>query len=118
MQNCHYCNYSCEEYLDLAKHILKEKSGHDAGKFWAQRFVLKHAVLKPKDQGGMPLTEAEKEAKRSTQRELSGREKPAQTYCPSCNSLSIQVLPIEFVTSNFAWRKQGTLVVSCSNCRK
>jgi len=119
--NCFYCtSFNNKTPLEVAHHIFDDHPSKRRG--WATKVLTNVEQLnykvdhKPQDR--VPLTEEEKEAKRSTQRQLSGHEKPVQTLCPVCNSHGYQVLPVEYVTSNFAWRNQGTLIVSCQGCRK
>lgn len=117
MHTCYYCPSEFEEYKELAIHINTcHANKHNK---WAANFVLKRVLFKEQDKNDnrIPLSEEEKEAKRSTQRSLSGVEKPVQTLCPTCQNLGLQFIPIEYVTSNSAWRKNGKLVVMCSSCR-
>lgn len=118
MHKCYYCENEYETYGELATHIntIHPKKRNK----WAANFVLKKVLFKEQDKNDnrMPLTEEEKEAKRSTQRELSGREQPVQTICPACSNIGLAVIPIEYVTSNSAWRNNGKIMLLCNSCRK
>ena len=119
MHKCYYCPFEFEEYLDLAKHI-NSTHPHKRNK-WAATFVLKKILFKEQDKNEdrIPLTESEKEAKRSTIRELSGREYTVFCRCPRCNQTFQEKIPIEFLTSNTAWKSShGEPIISCFNCRK
>lgn len=118
MHKCYYCPSEFEEYLDLAKHI-NTTHPHKRNK-WAANFVLKKVLFKEQDKNEdrVPLTEEEKEAKRSTQRELSGREKPVKILCPICKSHGFMSIPIEHLTNSFAWHNKDSLMIICNGCRK
>jgi hypothetical protein len=117
MHKCYYCPSEFEEYLDLAKHINSEHA-RKRNK-WAATFVLKNVLFeKQKDEGRVPLTESEKEAKRSTQRELSGREKPVKILCPLCKSHGYMSIPIEHSTNSYAWHSNDSLMIICNSCRR
>jgi len=78
MINCHYCNYSCEEYKDLAQHIVANKdSQHRKGRIWAAKFLtradfLNHKADQQKQGGRVALTPEEQASKENIIRELSG----------------------------------------------
>lgn len=120
MINCRFCNYTCEEFSELAKHIVAQKQTHRHGMKWASSFLLKVNILNQKKdfQGRIPLTTEEKESKESCERELSGMVKTAQTVCPNCNHSTIQVLPIEYVNSGIAWKLGKSFMINCPACRK
>jgi hypothetical protein len=117
--DCFYCNYSAEEPKDLASHIQLEHS--NKRNKWAAKVLTNVEWLNrkvDKQQDRMPLTEEEREAKRSTHRELSGIEKNIQTYCVSCQSVAVQKLPVEFIRSPYAWRINNKPIVLCNSCRR
>jgi hypothetical protein len=117
MIDCKYCAYTCEEYKALAIHI-NTKHAHKHNK-WAANFILKNVLFEQqKDEGRIPLTDEEKAAKRSTQRTLSGIEKNTNTTCPSCGHQSVTKLPVEYIQSGYAWRKNNELMINCLGCRR
>ena len=69
-----------------------------------------------------PMTEEERENRsenlKDSRRQVSGREKIAQTFCPVCKSSSRQSLPVEHIESTEAWRNDKGLVVCCQGCRR
>ena len=119
MPDCKTCCLPFEDWPKLVDHILDNKSIHPkySVKF-ALSYKLKHAMFEPakKQEGRIPLTEQEKENKIDTQRQLSGEMQIVKTLCPSCNAKPYQNLPIEFVQSPYAWRKNELLVTCCNRC--
>lgn len=120
MINCRFCNYTCEEFSELAKHIVEKKSTHRHGLKWASSFLLKVNILNQKKdfQGRIPLTIEEKESKESCERELSGRVKTVATICPNCSKTNITPLAVEFVNSGISWHMGRFFAVNCPACRK
>lgn len=117
---CRTCNYSCEDFTMLAKHIIQNKRTHKKGLKWASSFLTKAKILNRKpdlSSGRTPLTEEQKQAKQDSHRILSGIEKTVMTYCPGCNHKVPQRLPVEFIQSNFAWKNNNLLMINCVNCR-
>ena len=119
---CSSCGVIKTDYGDLAKHIVASRKGHEKGKVWAHKFLLKPNILNRKVEAlerlkqRRPLTEAEKENKRNSKVELSGEDKSVVTLCPKCGSINDQDLPVEYVSDVYTWKFAGQLVVSCENC--
>ena len=116
---CHSCNQPFSDYRELAQHIASNKKGHRRGKKWAAKYLLNiRALNKKKDMNGrVALTEADRENKKDTVRELSGETTVVEALCPHCKRKSRQIFPIEFGGSSEAWRDKGCLVVLCQSCR-
>ncbi len=118
--SCFCCNQTFEDYNALALHISLAKKGHKKSKKWAAKYILKVKILNRKKdiQGRIPLTKEDKQNKMSTERIISGELEYVDTICPFCKQRYRQQLPIEFTRSHYTWRTtQGTLRVSCPNCR-
>jgi len=122
-ESCHFCDESFESWHELALHISASRKGHQEGKKWAAKFLagkpnrpdIKHIAENP----DYKETEFGKENRANAVKVLSGDTEYANTHCPNCNHGSRQLLPVEYVQSNRAWRNTiGTLMVNCQNCRK
>ena len=120
---CNSCGKECEDYHELALHIMENKKGHQRGKKWASAFLLRTNRLNARKDlpQRAPMTDEEKEslrdARAETRRELSGKVSLAKVFCPQCKQVSVRALPVEFAQNNQAWRlPNGTLVVSCPAC--
>jgi len=116
--DCFYCPYSCEEAKLMAQHIFAAHPNKRRG--WATKVLtdverLNRKVDRPEY---APLSEADREAKRSTQHEISGIEKTTELLCPACNSVHYLKMPVEYLQSQYAWRNGSRLVVNCLSCRK
>ena len=118
---CHSCDAPpFANYKDLALHIMRNKNGHRKGRRWAAKFLSINTlspakrVDRKKSQGG--LTEGDRENRRSTVRELSGKTKFVTTLCPRCKVEHPQYLPEEFVSAPLAWRIGEALAVTCGVC--
>lgn len=118
MPLCIACKQAFGDYKELALHIQSSKKGHRKGKKWAANYMLKVRQLDQKKQinGRVPLTEEQKENKKSLVRELSGEEEYAITFCPHCKRGHREILPVEFSKSRDAWRVKDKLVVLCEGC--
>ncbi len=120
MPECHSCAYSCEEFIDLAKHIVKMQ--HKNGLKWAMKFLANAQYLDAKvsrqNQERIPLTEQERENKTDCHRELSGQELEVFAVCPICHKNYSQVIPLEHSENPLAWRNGKYLIISCGNCRR
>jgi GTP cyclohydrolase FolE2 len=120
METCRTCGFEAPDFTGLAHHMIAQKSGHHAGKKWAAIYLTNVRWLNNKKDKPerVPLSEEDKAAKASTKHELSGIERQVNTICPRCNQNDRLSLPIEYIESNSAWRKGGTLVISCWSCRR
>lgn len=118
MINCHNCDFTCEEYQSLAKHIISAQ--HKRGLKWANGFLLKHVLFKEANpnEGRTPLSEQDRANKIDSQRELSGQGCIVVVQCPQCTKTSRQLLAEEFTRSNEAWKsKNNQYFVMCESCR-
>lgn len=119
MPECNYCKESFSDFKSLAIHI-NSSHPHKHNK-WAANFVLQDVLFEKadKNENRVPLTEEEKAAKKSTQRELSGVEKTVLTICPQCKGVEPMRIPVEFLTSEQAWKNDDNRpFVTCSGCRR
>ncbi len=117
--SCFYCTATPEDYEALARHIASAKKGHRKGKRWAAGYLLKTRKLnKKREFNPTPLTEEDRENKKSVIRELSGENEYILTVCPHCKKGNRVLLPNEFIHSEQAWRTlKGTLIVNCEGCK-
>lgn len=116
---CHQCNSSFEDYGELARHINDTKSHHINKKAykWACNYLYKHVLFKPEQKLRMPLTEEQKETKKSLNIELSGKVKSGIVICPKCKQIHHEVLPSEYLESSHIWRINGQVAILCNNCK-
>lgn len=116
---------TCQEYLDtwqeLAQHILRLRSSHGAGLKWAQSFLTKAQLLNQKRDlpQRIALTEEQRDAKESCQRELSGLLTPVRVQCPMCTTISQSRIEQEFSQNPAAWKtSDNKFYILCPNCAK
>jgi len=114
--SCHSCNATFPDYAALALHISSSRSGHRSGKRWAAKYLHRNVLKQKTEFQRMPLTENDKENKRSLVRELSGETKSGIVFCPHCKGKHQQTLPIEYADSPTAWRVNNALAILCANC--
>ena len=121
MPNCRYCHHApFSDWHELALHITKEKKGHSRGKTWAAKVLTNVNQLNQKRDlpQRVPLTEEQKEARKESKQDLSGKERMVLTLCPKCNKVTSQVVPEEYAQSKRAWRaSNGTLFITCEKCK-
>lgn len=121
MTTCHTCHAELADYKELALHISTTK-GHRKGKKWAANFLMKvnerPEIKKIAVNPDYEPTEFGDENRANAKRELSGDQEYAGTVCPNCRRISRELLPVEFVHSNTAWRIGDKLAVNCGNCRR
>jgi hypothetical protein len=127
---CRTCQKPCEDWGELADHILKcckiKGNPHNkdrSGKMWAKRYVHKNAINKLMKIGRefnppTPLTDGQREAKQDSRRELSGKVELVNTLCIKGKHNAQQLLPVEYTRSPQAWRENGILVVICDGCKR
>lgn len=116
---CHSCHVDFPDYRSLAIHISTSKKGHKKGKKWASKYLLINGLSaknKYEHPERTPLTEEEKESKKNAKRELSGKTKYGQVFCPRCKQLYSRTVEVEYTDSPYALRKKGALVITCENC--
>jgi hypothetical protein len=120
--SCFYCEKDCEDYAELARHIMASKNGHGKGRRWAAKYLSINSLSPEKrheQRQGSPLTAQDYENREKARRVLSGTVKTVSTVCPNCHQSGRQVLPMEYIESKSAWRtKSGTLIVNCPGCQK
>lgn len=118
MPTCNSCHREFDDFRTLALHIAHEKRGHQRGKKWAAKYLLKPIQRElPKR---TPLTEEEKElleeSKQDCKRELSGITKVVQAFCLKCKRFYPRVVEIEYIQSDYALRRGNTLLITCDSC--
>ncbi len=117
MTICRSCGQSFGDYKELAVHIASSKKGHRKGKLWAAKYLTRvNSLDRKKLAEHKPLTEADKENKQSTIRELSGEVENVLAVCPHCHKGHREVLPVEFTQNLEAWREKNCVVVLCQSC--
>lgn len=118
MPTCNSCHREFDDFHALALHITREKRGHQRGKKWASKYLLK--PIKSELPQRTPLTEEEKksldEAKDQCKRELSGITKVSQAFCLRCKRFYPRVVEIEYIHSEYALRRENTLLITCESC--
>lgn len=121
MPQCDSCQVNCDSWQELAQHILQYRyRGHEKGVKWAQAFLTKAKILNQKRDlpQRIALTEEQRDAKESCQRELSGLSMSVRVQCPMCTTPFQARLEQEFVSNPQAWKNQNTLLVLCDSCRR
>ncbi len=117
---CYYCPQSFAGFQALALHISQSRKGHRKGKKWAAKYLMLNSLSpdkrKPIRNNGTPLTEEQRQAKRDTLRQLSGKVVNTVTLCPKCKRRSNNSLPSEYVSNPSAWRAGNILIKLCINC--
>ena len=119
-ESCRTCGKTCENFTELAQHIIEERETHRKGYKWASSFLLKVNFLNQKKdppQGRIPLDEQEKQNKIDAQREISGITRKQICACPNCRQTFTEKLPVEFAQSPMAWRSNNALMVNCGSCK-
>jgi len=120
MPICKTCGKECSDYEELAQHILSNKKTHKSGRRWAAKYKLINSLSaknRREHRERVPLTEDDKEKKLSAVREVSGIEKGADAYCPSCKRTYRVTVPIEYIESQSAWTTgTGKLLILCQRC--
>lgn len=120
---CHSCGHSFPDYTELAKHIINAKKGHRRGKVWASKFLLQvkrldRKVTNQNRPDRIPLTEEQKEAKKSLMREVSGEFRQVLCVCPRCKLGHVEAVEVEYIESRDAWRSEsGKPMIICGGCR-
>lgn len=124
MPLCNQCRKVCQDYHELAIHIMSLKS-HRRGRRWAGKYLAINS-LSPEKRRDLPKRVADNPDKETTEfgdenkanriRQVSGVEKSVITVCPKCEARNRIQLPIEFAESPAAWRINGILVKLCARC--
>jgi hypothetical protein len=118
MQTCHDCQEEFETWVELAQHIVSQKTTHTrSSRVWALAFLAKKENVrefKPRS----PMSEETRKIIKECKRELSGRMETARTVCPNCKQVTEQKLEVEFIQDR-SWRNSnGTLIVNCLSCKR
>jgi hypothetical protein len=119
MPDCNDCHESFESWVELAQHIISQKSTHNRkSRVWALTFLAKKdnvQEFKPRS----PMSEETRQIIRECKRELSGRMETARTVCPNCKQVTEQKLEVEYIQDSEAWRNSlGSLITTCENCKR
>ena len=118
MQTCHDCQEEFETWVELAQHIVSQKSTHNRkSRVWALTFLAKKDNVqehKPRS----PMSEETRQIIKECVRELSGRMEIARTVCPNCKKVSEQRIEVEYISENSWHNSNGTLIVNCLDCRR
>lgn len=120
---CEVCHITFPNWLGLALHVMASKAGHRKWKKWAAKVVARN-TLRPEIPRRNPespdheSTEYGEENRANAKRELSGDQKYANTVCPTCKKPSRSLIETEFINSEWAWRVNGRLFLTCPSCRR
>ena len=117
MQTCHDCQEEFETWVELAQHIVSQKSTHNRkSRVWALTFLAKKDNVqehKPR----MPMSDETRQILKECVREVSGETELARTVCPNCRKVSEQRIEVEYLQDR-GWRNSnGTLIINCENCK-
>jgi hypothetical protein len=117
---CNTCHQSFESYKELALHIITNKKTHKKGRLWASKYTMKQRALDMKttiqNRNHTPLTEQDRENKKDTRRELSGRLINTNTICPACKKTGVHQFEIEYIKDPDTWRMGNNFVRLCPRC--
>jgi hypothetical protein len=118
MQTCHDCQEEFETWLELAQHIVSQKSTHNRkSRVWALTFLAKKENVQ-EFKSRTPMSEETRQIIKDCKRELSGRIKLERTVCPNCRKVTEQKIEVEYIQDR-SWRNSnGTLVVNCLSCKR
>jgi hypothetical protein len=119
MPTCISCHAEFPDFKELALHISCSKTGHRKGKRWAAKYIAINglsAKAKGQKYDRIALTADQKESKKDCRVTISGINKVADTVCPKCKLKLRQLLPVEYVQSPMAWRKENRLAILCVGC--
>jgi hypothetical protein len=116
-ETCHDCHEEFNTWVELAQHIISQKSTHNRkSRVWALTFLAKKENIqefKPK----MPMSEETRKIIKECVRETSGEMKSVRTVCPNCKKVTEQRIEVEYLQDR-GWRNSnGTLIVNCLDCR-
>jgi hypothetical protein len=121
-ETCRSCGQPFEDWHKLALHIASSKKGHRQGKKWAAMFLagkslrpeLKRVPLNPDEEH----TDFGDNNRENAKREISGDNEYINTLCPQCKKPHRQLIPVEHIHNELAWRKDSVLCVICDVCRR
>lgn len=115
MPECKACGKHCEDFDELAKHILgAPKSTHRHGRIWATRYIHRHLINKRDFKTNLvPPTDKQMQNLEGIHRPLSGKQECVTTLCQTGRHTLRQYLPVEYIQSQNAHRIKGRLVVTC-----
>ena len=115
---CHDCHEEFNTWVELAQHIVSQKSTHNRkSRVWAFTFLAKRDNVqehKPR----MPMSEETRKIIKECVRETSGEMKSVRTVCPDCHKVDTMKLDVEYVQDREAWRNSnGTYIAMCDKCK-
>jgi len=120
-ETCHSCGDVFEDFHALALHISSSRKGHRKGKRWAAKYLagrtLRPEIKRIAENPDHENTEFGEENRANAKREISGDNEYTQTICPNCHIPARQLIPVEYIQSDNAWREKGVLVLDCQGCR-
>ena len=119
MQTCNDCKEEFESWVELAQHLISQRSSHTRSSVvWALAFLAKKDNVK-EFKPRTPISEETRQILKDCVRELSGNMEMARTVCPNCKKVSEQRIEVEYPNDSEAWRNSnGTLVVNCLTCKR
>jgi|ERR1035437_7036510 hypothetical protein len=112
------------DFEALALHIFTE---HTRRNKWAAKVICKvtkldkriaKQVKRENQKNRVELTDQEKQNKRDSKTELSGVERQGFASCPNCKQRHHISIPVEYLASPYAWRKDKVLQINCAGCRR
>lgn len=118
MPKCNSCGKECEDFRELALHIMAGKSSHRKGKKWAATYLQRRVLNKREYDNNerTPLTEEQKQTREDLKMTLSGKTRYVNTICPKCKTTAMPSLEVEYITSPLAWRIGDRLAKICESC--
>ena len=118
MQTCNGCKEEFDTWVELAQHIVSQRSSHTRSSVvWALTFLAKKDNVR-EFKPATPLSESTRKILKECKRDLSGETKEVRTVCPNCRKVSEQRIEVEYLQDR-GWRNSnGTLIVNCEMCRK
>ena len=118
MPDCNDCHEEFDTWVELAQHIVSQRSSHTRSSVvWALTFLAKKDNVqehKPR----MPMSEETRQILKECVRKTSGEMNKVKTVCPNCKKVTEQKIEVEYLQDR-SWRNSnGTLIVNCVGCRK
>jgi hypothetical protein len=118
MPDCNDCHEEFDTWVELAQHIVSQRSSHTRSSVvWALTFLAKKDNVqehKPR----MPMSEETRKIIKECVRETSGEMREVRTVCPDCHKVDTTKLDVEYVQDREAWRNSnGTYIAMCEKCK-
>jgi len=118
MQTCNDCKEEFDTWVELAQHIVSQKTTHNRkSRIWALTFLAKKDNVqehKPR----MPLSEETRKIIKECVRETSGEMREVKTVCPNCKKVTEQTIEVEYISENSWHNSNGVLIINCEICRR